>query len=410
MKILEALDFVIYWSIIIMPFSVAIAPGIANTFIGLFVGSFIIKKLITRKPVSTDRLTLLFFGLFFAFSVISIVNSVSYSSSIHGITKLIKYILIFLVCSEEIRDKKHINRIIIAICSGICLVTIDALWQMVFGYDFIRHVALQFAIGLPRPTAAFPNCNLLGIYMTALTPLIFGLTFFYFKGRIRLLMTFVSALGLLGVYLSLSRGAGLGIYLAILFLSIVNKKKALTLILVGILVIFPFVMPKNIKQWAKEVNYNPLVFMCNRDRISIYNNTLNMIKHHPWIGVGVNTFSRNYGKYKTEEAEKYAHTPDTIYAHNAYLQMAGEMGLLGLLAFILFLFRVFGQAWNASRKLSDEYLKIISLSLIASLIAFLINALTETSLYHSRVVMIFWYLIGVSLSLKRLSMEPQTNP
>ncbi len=409
MKIPEVLDFIIYWSIIIMPFSVAIAPGMANAFIGLFVVSFIIKKLITRQPFSTDRLTLMFFGLFFVFSAISIINSVSYSSSFQGITKLFKYLLIFLVCSEEIRDKKHISRIIIAICSGICLVAIDALWQLAFGYDFIRHIALQYAIGLPRVTAAFPNCNLLGIYMTALTPLIFGLTFFYFKGRGRLLMSFVSALGLLGVYLSLSRGAGLGIYLAILFLNIVNKKKILTLILAGILIIFPFVMPKNIKQWAKEVNYNPLVFMCNQDRISIYNNTINMIKHHPFIGVGLNTFSRNYGKYKTEQAEKYAHTPDTIYAHNAYLQMAGEIGLLGLLAFILFLFRIFRQALNASRKLSDEYLRIIAVSLVASLIAFLTNALTETSLYHPRVVMIFWYLIGVSLSLKRLAREPQAN-
>ncbi|MDD5465372.1 MAG: O-antigen ligase family protein [Candidatus Omnitrophica bacterium] len=400
-KILRFLDFAIYWSIVIMPFSVAVAPGIANTFIGLFSVSFIIKKSITRQAFSTDRLTLVSFGLFFAASAISIMNSVSYGASFGGIIKLLKYILIFLVCSEEVRDKKHITRIIIAICSGVCLAAIDALWQMVFGYDFIHRIAIQAAIGLPRPTAAFPNPNVFGIYMTALTPLIFGLTFFYFKGRNKILMFFASVLGLLGVYLSLSRGAGLGIFLAILFLSIANKKKLLTSILVGILIAFPFVMPKNIKQWAKEVNYNPLVMMCNRDRISIYNNTINMIKHHPFIGVGLNTFSRNYGKYKTEQAEKYAHTADTIYAHNIYLQMAGEVGLLGLAMFLLFLFQVFRQAFNALRKLNDEYLKIIGLSLVACVIAFLVNGLTETSLYYPRVAMVFWYIIGISLALNK---------
>jgi len=404
-KMLQVFDSIIYWSIVIMPFSVAIAPGIANTFIGFFSAFFIIKSLITKKPFSTDRLTLVFFAIFLVASVISIGNSVSYNVSFQGIIKLLKYILIFLICSEEIKDKKHISRIIIAICSGVCLASIDALWQMVFGYDFIRHNAMQFAIGLPRPTAAFPNPNVFGIYMTALTPLIFGLTFFYFKGKTKLLMFFVSVLGLLGVYLTLSRGAGLGIYLAILFLSIAKKKKLLTSILVVILIIFPFVMPKKIKQWAKEINYNPLVFMCNRERVSIYNNTINMIKHHPFIGVGVNTFSRNYGKYKLESAEKYSHTPDTIYAHNIYLQMAGEIGLLGLAAFLLFLFQVFRRVLNVSRRLSDEYLKIIALSLAASLIAFLVNGLTETSLYYPRVAMIFWYLIGVSLSLNRLAIE-----
>ncbi len=406
MKMLGVLDFIIYWSIVIMPFSVAIAPGIANTFIGLFSVSFIIKKSITRQAFSTDRLTLVFFGLFFAASAASIINSISYSSSFGGIIKLLKYILIFLVCSEEIRDKKHLARIIIAICSGICLASIDALWQMVFGYDFIHRIAIQAAIGLPRPTAAFPNPNVFGIYMTALTPLIFGLTFFYFRGKPKLAMFFVSALGLLGVCLSLSRGAGLGIYLAILFLSIAKKKKLLISFLVGILIIFPFLMPKNIKQWAKEVNYNPIVFMFNQDRISIYNNTINMIKHHPFIGVGLNTFSRNYGKYKTAQAEKYAHTADTIYAHNIYLQTAGEVGLLGLGMFLLFLFQVFRQAFKTFCKLNDEYLKIIALSLIACIIAFLINGLTETSLYYPRVVMIFWYLIGVSLSLNRVAKEP----
>lgn len=409
MKMLGVLDFIIYWSIVIMPFSVAIAPAIANTFIGLFSVSFIIKKSITRQAFSTDRLTLVFFGLFFAASAVSIINSVSYSSSFGGIIKLLKYILIFLACSEEIRDKKHIARIIIAICSGICLASIDALWQMVFGYDFIHRIAIQAAIGLPRPTAAFPNPNVFGIYMTALTPLIFGLTFFYFKGRNKILMFFVSMLGLVGVYLSLSRGAGLGIFLAILFLSIANKKKLLTSILVGILIVFPFLMPKNIKQWAKEVNYNPLVLMYNQDRISIYTNTINMIKQHPFIGVGLNTFSRNYGKYKTEQAEKYAHTADTIYAHNSYLQTAGEVGLLGLFALILFLFQVFRQAFKAFCKLNDEYLKIVAISLAASLIAFLVNGLTETSLYYPRVVMIFWYLIGVSLSLNRLAKESPRN-
>jgi O-antigen ligase len=392
-----------------MPFSVAIAPGIANTFIGFFSVFFIIKKLIIRKPFSTDRLTLIFFGLFLACSALSIINSISFSASFQGIIKLLKYIIIFLVCSEEIRDKRHVGRIVFSICAGVCLASIDALWQMFFGYDFIHHIAIQSAIGLPRPTAAFPNPNVFGIYMTALTPIILGLTLFYFKGKNRFLMLIVSTLGLIGVCLTLSRGAGLGLYLAMLFLSIVNKKKFLTLILVGALIIAPFLMPKNIKQWVKDINYNPVLFIFDPVRISIANNTINMIKHHPVIGVGVNTFSKNYGKYKTEESERYFHTPDTIYSHNIYLQTAGEVGLLGFFAFILFLFQVFRQGFVTLRRLNDEYLRIVGLSLVASLIAFLVNGLTETSLYYPRVSMVFWYLIGILLSLAKFRPEPRNN-
>lgn len=402
-KILKFLDFSIYWSIVIMPFSVAIAPGLANTFIGFFIVFFIIKKLLFRQPFSTDGLALIFFGLFFLVSLISIFNSISFATSLKGVSKLIKDILILLVCSEEIRDKKHLSMIIFAICFGVCLSSLDALWQMISGYDFIRHNAIQSAIGLPRPTAAFPNPNVFGIYMSALTPLIFGLTFFYFKGKNRLLMSLVSLLALCGVVLTLSRGSGLGVYLAMLFLSIINKKKMITLILIGVVIISPFLMPRNIKQWIKEINYNPVLFIYEPVRISIAMNVINMVKQHPFIGVGLNTFSKNYGKYKTEQAEKYFHTPDTIYAHNTYLQMAGEIGLLGLAAFLLFLFQIFRRVFDVWRRLKDEYLKVVGLSLAASLIAFLINGLTETSLYYSRVAMIFWFLLGMSLAFNRFA-------
>ncbi|MDD5120671.1 MAG: O-antigen ligase family protein [Candidatus Omnitrophica bacterium] len=408
MKILSILDAVIYWSIVIMPFSVAIAPGLANTFIGIFGAFFVIKKLITRQPFSIDRLTLVFFSLFFLFSLASVANSVSFNSSFGGVSKLLKAFLILLVCSQEIKDKRHVQRIIISICAGVTLMSVDALWQVIFGYDFVRHNVLQSAIGMIRPTASFPNPNVFGVYMSALTPVIFGLTFFYFSGRKKILMFFLSVLAFIGIYLTLSRGSGLGVYLAVLFLSIAKRRKILTTALIAVLIIFPFVMPKNIKEWAKQVNYNPLVFMCNQDRISIYNNTINMIRHHPFIGVGLNTFSKNYGKYKLQSAEEYAHTPDTIYAHNIYLHMAGETGLLGLFAFLGFLFVVFKQAARALGKLNDDYLKTVAMCLIACLIAFLINGLTETSLYYSRVSMIFWYLIGFSLALNKFTNEAKS--
>jgi len=402
-KILKACSFLTYWSIIIMPFTVAIAPAIANIFIGFFAAGFLAKKLIKKEGIFIDRYILFPFILFFILSAVSFANTVSYSASWHGLLKIIKYMLIFIACSEEIRDKKHLQRIIISICCGVSLASIDAIWQLIFGYDFIRGNVSNREIGLIRPSASFSNCNILGIYLGALTPLIIGLVLFYYKGKNMILMLLPALLGVAGIYLTLSRGSGLAIYAAIMFLCVIGRKRNLIILLLVVLIIFPFVMPKNIKQWAKDEGYNPLVFMCNKDRISIYSNTINMIKDHPFIGVGVNTFSRNYAKYKTEEAERYAHTIDTTYAHNIYLHMAGEVGLLGLSAFLCFLFSIFWQAVKVLRKLEDNYLKAINLGITACLMAFLINGLTETSLYYSRVVMIFWYLIGMSLAMGKFA-------
>ncbi|MFA5200347.1 MAG: O-antigen ligase family protein [Candidatus Omnitrophota bacterium] len=410
MKILQVLDFIVYWSVIIMPFSVAISPAIANTSIGLFSGAFLISRLLKPKRISIDKTILVSFLCLIIFALLSFLNSVSYKASIQGIAKLLKFLLIFVVCSQGIKDRKHIIKIVFSICCGVSLSAVDAFWQFLFGYDFIHNVALHINIGLPRSSAAFPNPNLLGIYMSAFIPLIAGLTLFYFKGKDKAGMFFLSTLALGGIFLTFSRGAGLAVYLAILFLLIISKKKLLIAIWISIILIFPFVMPKDIKKWAKEVNYNPMVFMLNQDRISIYNNTINMIKHHPFVGIGVNTFSKNYGKYKTESAENYAHTPDTIYAHNIYLQMAGEIGLLGLAAFIWFLFLIFRNIADNYFSLNDDFLRATALSLSAGMIAFLINGLTETSLYNSRVAMIFWYLIGMSLSLNKFNGRAAKEP
>lgn len=217
-------------------------------------------------------------------------------------------------------------------------------------------------------------------------------------------MLIVAALATFGIVLTFSRGTALALYLSVLFLSFMRKSKIISVALIILLLVSPFVMPQSIKKWAKEVNYNPVRFMLNDDRISIYKNALNMIKHHPVIGVGVNTFSKNYQTYKLPEPD-WAKTVGSLYAHNHFLQMAGEIGLLGLAVFLWLLYRLFKANFRIYSGLKDEYLKVVSVSLVACFIAFLTNGLTETSLYYSRVAMIFWYLIGVTLSLQNLTKE-----
>ena len=51
----------------------------------------------------------------------------------------------------------------------------------------------------------------------------------------------------------------------------------------------------------------------------------------------------------------------------------------------------------------DEYYKVLILSIAACLVAFLVNGLTEASLYYARVAMIFSYFIGFALALERFT-------
>jgi len=401
-KSIKYLGLISYWAIVFIPFSIAIAPGVTNTFIGFLFFSFLVKKILKKEKLFIVTALNLPFLLLMGVSLVSFINSVDYTASFRGMEKLIINALLFLICAEEIKDRKHVSRIILSVIFGASLASFDAIWQVNFGKDFIRGNEPILNIGLTRATAAFPDANVFGVYLSAITPLIIGLALFYFKGREKIAIILAAGLATTGIILTFSRGTALGLYVGVLFISICRRSKIVALSLIAFLLIFPFILPKTIKDWAKIGHYNPIVFMCNTDRISIYKNSVNMIKHHPIIGVGVNTFSKNYFKYKLPEPDD-ARSGDSMYAHNHFLQMAGEIGLVGLGVFLWLLFRLFRKSMLIYRSLKDEYFKVISLSVTACLIAFLINGLTETSLYYSRVSMIFWYFIGFTLALGRFT-------
>ncbi|MFA5410471.1 MAG: O-antigen ligase family protein [Candidatus Omnitrophota bacterium] len=400
-KILKYLDKITYWSIVLLPFSIAIAPPFTYAMISFLVVSFTLKKMLKKEKLFINTSINLPFLLLIFISLISCRNSIDYLASSRWIIRLFQNAFIFLICAEEIKERKHINRIILFIVLGAFLASFDGLWQYIFGKDFIRGHSLHYAIGIKRASAAFPSPAVFGIYLSAIVPLIAGLTLFYFKGGIKVRMAIVSILVVASIIFSGSRGTVLGFYAALLFLSICKRAKIVIVSLLIVLLLFPFVIPQSLKDWFRDLNYNPVVFIWDHGRISLNRNSLNMIKHHPFIGVGIGNFSQNYGKYKLPEIGEDYQTNYSMYAHNNFLQITGETGLFGLIVFLWLLFRLVKKNIDIYKRLKEGYYKIISLCLLACILAFLINGLTETSLYYSRVAMIFWYLIGFSLALEK---------
>jgi putative inorganic carbon (HCO3(-)) transporter len=401
-KIIKYLDYVIYWSIVLIPFSISIAPVPTHIFEGLLIISFLGKKVLKKEQIFTETAINIPILLLFLISCLSIFNSINYADSFKGgLFKLIRYILVFFIVVGELKDEKHIRRIIFSIAAGIALVSFDGIWQVITRRDFIRGYAPVINLGLIRATASFKDSNTLGIYLSAIAPVIFGLSLYYFKEGKKIALLLLSLLALLAIALTYSRPTLLAIYVVLLFLGIARKDKAMIALLIILTLSFPFILPTSVKKWAREVEYNPFRFMCNDDRIAAYRNSLNMIKDHPFIGLGANTYMKNYKKYREPREYRNIVTKDYMYAHNNFLHMAAEIGLIGLSIFIWLLYKLFRECQNIYKRLDNNYLKIISLSLSACLIAFLVNGLTESSLYYSRVAIIFWYICGLSLALKK---------
>ncbi len=250
-RIIKYLNNIIYWSIILIPFFMSIAPAPVSIFEGFLIISFLAKKALKKEPIFTK--TAINIPLFFLFLItcLSVLNTINYSDSLRGgIFKLIRYILIFFIVVSELKDEKQIGRIVFSAAAGLILASFDGMWQIFTGKDFIRGYAPVINIGLVRATAAFKDSNTLGIYLSAIAPLIFGLSIYHFKKQKKALMWGLSLIALAGILLTYSRPTLLAIYIALLFLGIVKKDKAIIALFIILTLISPFILPKSVKNWA----------------------------------------------------------------------------------------------------------------------------------------------------------------
>ncbi len=403
-KTIKALDFIIYWSIVFIPFFMAISPAPMNVFMGLLIAAFVLKKILKKENLFIGLPINIPLMLFFIITCVSVINAVNLGESIKGgVFRLLQYILIIFAVIDGIKDKKHLKITVVSIIIGLLFTFCNEAWQVFTGHDFVRGYAPVLNIGLIRATASFKDPNTLGVYLSALIPVVLGLALYYYEGKKKALMIVLSFVVLGAAALTYSRPTLLAVYIILFFLGAIRRDKMLITIFIIFTVVSPFLLPKTVKEWAKSVDYNPVRFMCNDDRIAVYLQSLNMIKAHPFIGVGANSFMSSYKYYKTYPEYRNISTLDGMKAHNNILHMAGEVGLTGLGIFFWFLFMFFKCSIRIYKNLEDNYLRIVLLSLLAGIIAFLINGLTESSLYYSRVALIFWFIIGLSLSLRRFN-------
>src|SRR3989338_4729862 len=232
-----------------------------NVFTGLLIAAFLIKKILKKEGLFIKSAINIPLLLLFIITCLSVFHSVNLSDTFKGgIFRLAQYIFIFFILAEELKGKSHVWKIVFSAVFGLMLSSIDGIWQVFSGKDFIRGYAPILNIGFVRATASFKDSNTMGIYLSATTPLIAGLTLYYLKGAKRLVFILAGLVSLIGIALTYSRPTLLAVYLAIFMLLAVRRSRFLTGLLLILTLISPFIAPKQVKDFAKQVNYNPIRF------------------------------------------------------------------------------------------------------------------------------------------------------
>jgi len=125
---------------------------------------------------------------------------------------------------------------------------------------------------------------------------------------------------------------------------------------------------------------------------------INMIMDYPFFGVGLNTYSVVGRGYKISWGG---------YPHNCYLQMAVEIGLLGLVSFLWLLVVIFYKSIRSlSMIIHDVFLYKLLLGLLAGFGGFLIQSFFDTSFYSVQLGSLMWVIMGFIVATQRVGLDP----
>ena len=336
----------------------------------------------------------------FVAGALSLINTTYPMESLRGLLKLGKAFLIFAVAAEAARVEEGPRWFVQAVWLAITLTAADGIWQYVAGQDPLRGIPNHIALGsFKRITGGFLDPNSLGIF--------FGLTWplCYLWARSPGSVLRRSAawsgvlLGALALFFTFSRGAILGWLAGVALLVAVRRDRLLVGLACAGLAVAWWSLPRAALDWVAHVP-SPLVALTNEDRLQMWQAAWRMIRAHPFIGVGIGTFSQRYAEFKLPQDPLMA-----SYAHNTYLQLWAVVGLNGLLAFLALCWRGW-RLWRTSRPV-DATRAMTGIGCMAGALAFLTSGLLESNLSFSKLSMLFWLISGFAMGI---ATAPTTAP
>lgn len=328
--------------------------------------------------------------------VVATVTSLDPMGSFRDLAIHLSALGLLFITVNSINNKNELNVILSAFVFTATLVALYGVYQYFVGVEL--DPAWVDEANNPdittRVFSVFGNPNILAEYLIMAIPVSVAL-FWGSRRLIKKLIFLLTSMILAGtLVLTLSRGGWLGFAFGIfVFILLVEKRLFLLCIPVGVLSLF--VLPQSIIN--RILTIGSLTDSSNAYRIKIWQITTDIIRDH-WIagvGFGYIPFKKTY--------ETYIRTMPIFHAHNTYLEIAAELGIVGILLFIILIFVIYKYAIINSIKSKDKYIKIITAGLLAGVASLLFHGLVEHVLYLPRIIITFWTMIGFILVNMKLA-------
>jgi len=349
----------------------------------------------------------------------SIIHATNLNLAAFRLAKLLELILLFffVVHNLKIQKYRHYTYAIFLFTMIVqSLIALVQYWQQKsLGLKFFGENDLSpQMIGVAkivvagektmRPYGTFPHPNVLAGFL--ITAIIFCFYFWSMKrisSRIyyKIILFCLISIFTIALIFTFSRSSWLGLIIALIIFVAISYKKikillpaltvfALTAVIVSI-IFWPQIASRG------TISDSPNGDFALSNRIFLNQIAFTFISKNPWFGVGIGNFPSRLSRF-TLELPAWRLQP----VHNIYLAYAAEIGIPGLLLFLLFL-------WSTVSLGLKQIFKNKEIAFLLSLLfAYLVIGLLDHYFYDlQQGMLIFWLMLALIWTILILPPKPR---
>lgn len=355
-----------------------------------------------RQRLQAERLGP-YMTLYMGFIFYGLAASLSTSLSMRFFLFHVTCFLIVLLMVSSVRSYQQLHLLIALAGAGLLAAAVYGCYQGYIGVDVVASQQdLYLNADMPgRVYSFFDNPNNFAEILVMLIPLMLALLINARTWGGRFLALVVLGASVASIGFTYGRSCWIGLALAVvLFFAFWNWRLVPVLLIVGVVAI-PF-LPESI--YNRILTIGNMQDSSTRYRFSIWESTGRLLKDYGWRGVGLGN------DVMTTVFERYPPMSDgnyPIHTHNNYLQMWGEVGFFGLLAYLAAILGNLKAGIKAYVRGTDKRIKIMLSAAISAMCGILVISLAEYTWFYPRNMFLFWFLFGVIAVCIKISRTPE---
>ncbi|EFK96827.1 O-antigen polymerase [sediment metagenome] len=273
-------------------------------------------------------------------------------------------VLIVFIGLQLFVSEKEYHRVIRYVLISAVILSLFAIFQTIFGYQTL--FSKENTYEAYRASATFQNANSLAIYLVLTIPhLLYAINREIISKKIGWVSVVII---LVGIITTVSRKGMITAWLVI-FLYFLLKKQFRKLVFLSIFTIVAITILSGYMLVAQRFSKKELEIQV-AGKHALVMAGVDMFKKNPFIGLGYEGYSENFNKYFRRS---WYSEPSKFSAHNIYIEVLANYGLLGFLPFMaIFLYPLFISFSNIIKG-SLLYSKDLSITCIITIVPFMMN-------------------------------------